>query len=118
MIYVLERDPEAQLVVLPSDHYVREEPTFTQSLLEAVAEVAMRPKEIVLLGMQADEPDPELGYIVPGEARGGTRVFDIAEFVEKLSPSRALMLVDSSALWNVFVVAADGAAIHRILSDI
>jgi len=74
---------------------------------------ATRPDEILLLGIEPDEPDPELGYIVPGNARdSGT--FEIEAFVEKPPVTRALALIDRGALWNAFVVATDARALLRL----
>lgn len=61
LLRILQRDPEASLLVLPSDHYVSNEPVLGASLREAMREVARRPDGILLLGMTAEEPDPELG---------------------------------------------------------
>lgn len=105
LLQILERDPDAQLVLLPADHYVRDESTLQQSLRAAVARLASCPGEILLLGIEAEEPDADLGYIVPGE-EGGDGVFEIAQFVEKPSATHARALIDRGALWNAFIVAA------------
>jgi mannose-1-phosphate guanylyltransferase len=67
-----------------------------------------------LLGIQAGEADPELGYIVPGDrSRQGT--FEIARFVEKPTAPIARQLIENGALWNSFILAATVQALLRLL---
>ncbi len=124
LIHILERNPDAALVLLPSDHHCRDEPTLRQSLREAVARLSVNPQQILLLGIEADAPDPELGYIVPDNVYGDG-VSPISEFVEKPTVSRAEALIERGALWNSFILAAQGRTLlalfeHRfpeIVSD-
>jgi mannose-1-phosphate guanylyltransferase len=53
--------------VLPADHYVREEKVLRQSLLAALDRVRHGDGRPVLLGLEPDEVDAELGYVLPGE---------------------------------------------------
>ena len=104
---VLYRDPDARVVVAPSDHYVRDEATLRASLLEAVAHVDDRPHELVLLGMEPDRPDTEYGWITPSnDLTGAVRV--VTSFVEKPDERRAHQLMLSGALWSSFTFVATG----------
>ena len=72
-LHIAERDPSAQIVVLPSDHHMQDEPTLAESLRWALAHLRVGPHQVLLLGIDPEEPDPELGYIVPGDrSRDGT----------------------------------------------
>jgi mannose-1-phosphate guanylyltransferase len=116
LLHIAERDPNAQILLLPSDHHVREEPTLTESLRWALTHVWGRPHEVLLLGIEPEEPDSELGYIVPGDRdRDGT--FEIAQFVEKPTVARARELIDNGALWNAFVIVASIGALLRVLEE-
>ena len=65
LLRIAERDPDATVVLLPADHYVRDEQIMATSLRRA-AELAESDREsIYLLGVEPDEPDTELGYILP-----------------------------------------------------
>jgi mannose-1-phosphate guanylyltransferase len=111
LLHIAERDPSAQIVLVPSDHHVQDEPTLAESLRWACTHLRVRPHEVLLLGIAPEEPDPELGYIVPGErSRDGT--FEVVQFVEKPSAARARALIDNGALWNVFIIAA---SVHALL---
>lgn len=105
LLHILERDPQARIVLLPSDHHVRDERTLTRSLQQAVAELETHPSQLVLLGLEPDEVDPELGYIVPGSP-DGARLRTVERFVEKPSAAAARNLIVDGALWNIFIVAA------------
>jgi mannose-1-phosphate guanylyltransferase len=107
LLHVLERSPEATIILLPSDHHCRDEPTLREALRLAIAKLSSSPGEILLLGVEADTPDPELGYIIPEDVeRDG--VFRIIEFVEKPTLSHAMALIERGALWNALIVAAKG----------
>jgi mannose-1-phosphate guanylyltransferase len=110
LLHIVGRDPDARVVLLPSDHYVRDEAVLARSLQRAVARLSASAHEIVLLGLAPDAADPELGYIVPGrrEADGAQRV---TRFVEKPSAEQAAALIAQGALWNVFIVAARAQAL-------
>jgi mannose-1-phosphate guanylyltransferase len=114
LLHIVERDRNAQIVLLPSDHHVQDEPVLAEALRCAVTHLQWRPSEILLLGIEPDEPDPELGYIVPGD-RGSRRAFEVVQFVEKPAVARARELIDAGALWNAFIVAATAQSFLRLL---
>lgn len=105
VLRVLALDPEATLLLLPSDHYVREEPVLRQALCSALRCLERDALTPVLLGFVPDEPDPDLGYIVPGERDllGGARV---GRFIEKPTPQVARDVIGAGGLWNGFIIAA------------
>ena len=113
LLHIMERDPDARVVLLPSDHYVRDEATLARFMQNAVAELQTHGSEVILLGIEPDEVDPELGYIVP---RGdpGAPVSRVERFVEKPSATVARELLLQGALWNVFIVAAHAQALLEL----
>lgn len=114
LVRILERDPNARVVVLPSDHHVVDEPVLTRSLAFSIGALLYRRAEIVLLGVAPDDADPELGYIVPdGPATCG--LLTVEEFVEKPSRARAARLIKEGALWNTFIVVANGRELLELL---
>lgn len=112
LLHIVHRDPQATLLVLPSDHYVRNEEILSTSLRAAVAELTRDPRHVILLGITPDEPDPEFGYIVAeGDAAVGLRT--VSEFVEKPSVATARSLIARGGVWNSFIFAADAQALVR-----
>jgi mannose-1-phosphate guanylyltransferase len=116
VLKILERDPLARIVFLPADHYVRDENALGASLREAATLLARNPDGISLIGIEPEEADPELGYIVPGrELRDGTRL--VERFVEKPEADLARTLLAQGALWNSFIFAASGPALLGMMRD-
>lgn len=105
ILQVLARDPEAKLLLLPADHYVREEAVLRRSLRIALSRLERDPSTPMLLGLEPDEVDADLGYILPGEVDplGGRRV---GRFIEKPPVHVAEQIIAAGGLWNTFIIAA------------
>jgi mannose-1-phosphate guanylyltransferase len=65
-------DPEAIVVMFPSDHFILEEAVFMDHVASVAAAVSREPRWIVLFGAQPTEPETEYGWIEPGESLGET----------------------------------------------
>ncbi|HEY0682311.1 MAG TPA: sugar phosphate nucleotidyltransferase [Steroidobacter sp.] len=116
LLRILHRDPKANLLVLPSDHFVRNEAALATSLRAAMRSVRQRPDQIVILGISPDEADPELGYIV-AEGNGVADLRSVTEFVEKPSAAVARGLIARGGVWNSFIFAAHGATLLRAVEE-
>lgn len=102
---ILARDPNARVLILPSDHHVADEAILANAMRSALHSIAEHPLGVALLGIEAHESDPELGYIVPnGGDRSGLR--SVRCFVEKPAVDEAHRLRTAGALWNSFIIAA------------
>lgn len=112
LLQILHRDPDAALLVLPSDHFVRDEAVLAASLRAAMRQVRRRPDRIVMLGISPDEADPELGYIVSDSA-GTMDLRAVSEFVEKPNAAVARALIARGGVWNSFIFAAHGRTLLR-----
>ncbi len=102
---VEERDPDANVVMLPADHHVAKEPVLSAALRRATGSLSHHPTGIVLLGIAPEEADPELGYIEPGRSDDG-EIATVTRFVEKPSAAEAQALIARGALWNAFIIVA------------
>jgi mannose-1-phosphate guanylyltransferase len=105
LLRILERDADATVVLLPADHYLSDEKIMAASLRRAAALAHSDRGSIYLLGVEPDEPDSELGYILPA-SRGRDGAAAVLRFVEKPNAARARKLLEEGALWNVFIMAA------------
>ena len=112
LLHILAKDSQAQVVLLPADHYVRDEDVLNSALLQALERLDRNADRPVLLGLQPDEPDTDLGYILPGDPDpfGGHTV---ARFIEKPGYSVAREIIDAGGLWNTFIMVAAGAHAAR-----
>jgi len=110
LLMTLARDPDCTVVVLPSDHHVDDEATLASTLREAVAAVGRHPESVLMLGVEPEDSDPELGYIVPGSSTADG-IAAVDAFVEKPDAIRAGDLIRRGALWNSFILVARGPAL-------
>jgi mannose-1-phosphate guanylyltransferase len=117
---VLARDPNGVLVVLPSDHHVRNPSRFRALLARAVRLCA--DGTLYTLGIPPTGPETGYGYLKLGaKLSGGAR--EVRAFVEKPSAAKAARYVASGDyLWNsgIFVFRADAvlAEIRRSLPEL
>lgn len=96
--HALKRDPEAQLLVLSSDHAVRDVPAFHRAI--AVARETASQGYLTTFGVVPDKAETGYGYIECGEklASGASNV---KRFVEKPDKARAEEFIkDPNFLWN------------------
>ena len=105
LLHISHRDPAATVLLLPADHYVRDEELLRHSLKLAMQRVQAGPHTPLLLGVQPDHADPELGYILPGD-RDDLGNHTVARFLEKPTPTVAAQIIAAGGLWNTFIIAA------------
>jgi mannose-1-phosphate guanylyltransferase len=116
LLQIVHRDPNASLLVLPSDHYVRNETVLAVSLQQAMAQLDRQRGSILLLGLAPEEPDPELGYIVPS-SQVGPPAREVQQFIEKPSVAAARQLMQRGGLWNSFIFAVHGQMLVRAFEE-
>lgn len=116
LLRILHREPDATMLVLPSDHYVRNEVVLANGLRLAAMYADQQHDGIVLLGFTPEEVDPELGYIVP-EDDDSPGLCEVQKFVEKPSAASARQLIERGGLWNSFIFAVRGQTLLRIFEE-
>lgn len=115
--WIHHRDPDATVVVFPSDHVVDPEPAFMERVGEAAGFVRRHPERIVLLGATPTEPETEYGWIHAGEIVGWTQggsVRAVRHFVEKPPLATARACYARGDLWNTLVFVARAAVLVDI----
>jgi mannose-1-phosphate guanylyltransferase len=104
---IARQDPQAIVIVVPSDQYIADVPGYEKALACAIE--AARAGEIVTLGIKPTRPETGYGYIeVGGELSGG--VFRAKRFVEKPNLETAGRYVQAGTFfWNagMFIFRAD-----------
>jgi mannose-1-phosphate guanylyltransferase len=116
LLHIMARDPDARIVLLPSDHHVSDEHVLAAALQEAARKLEARRDHILLLGISPEAADPDLGYIVPGSV-DGRALWTVSRFVEKPNAPFAQVLIDAGAMWNAFIVAAHAQALHQMFAQ-
>lgn len=109
LTYIGVKDPDATVVILPSDHFVYPQEQFVEAVRRAALAAQRLPDKLILLGAQPDHPETEYGWIQPGDAVAqidGHEVRKVVGFQEKPDANAAQRLLKAGALWNTFVIAA------------
>lgn len=112
---ILERDPEARIAFLPSDHYVSKEYVVESSLRLALESLEEEDGGLTLLGITPDSPETGYGWIVP--AASDRLLRPVERFVEKPSPDVAAELFAGGALWNSFLFAVKGSTLLALYRE-
>jgi mannose-1-phosphate guanylyltransferase len=104
---IMARDPQARVVVVPSDHYVRDEAPFEHSIRLAIA---ASDDQVAMIGAVPDHAETQYGWIVTGRTLAAQRGSVVEHFCEKPPAPLAERLLRQGALWNTFIMA--GTARH------
>ncbi len=95
---LLEKDPDALMLVMPSDHSVRNPDAFRAAI--AIAAPIASAGHLVTFGIQPTGPSTAYGYIKRGDALGDG-AFNVERFVEKPDAATAANFVaDGKYAWN------------------
>jgi len=121
-LLVTRRDPDATMVVMPSDHVIRPAEKFRGAIRQAEALVAAAPGRLVTFGIRPTYPAESFGYIQqgapvpvgPGEAPAHT----VARFKEKPPAAVAAeYLAAGTYLWNAGIFVWKAATILTALAE-
>jgi mannose-1-phosphate guanylyltransferase len=100
---ILQRNPDANIVVAPSDHIILKEDNFTEVIQSALAATAEN-DWLLTLGIQPSRPDTGYGYIQFDDSRhfaGDDRLRKVKTFTEKPQLEMAQQFLQSGDfLWN------------------
>ncbi len=100
---ILQRNPEANIVVAPSDHIILKEDIFTEVILAAL-NASNNNDWLLTLGIQPNRPDTGYGYIQFDEGKtykNDNRIKKVKTFTEKPQLEMAKQfLASGDFLWN------------------
>ena len=106
------------VALFPSDHYVSDDACFMAHVEAAFATVEARPDLVILLGIEADGPEVQYGWIeTGGPVVDGSAypVYRVRRFWEKPAPALAETLFEHGCLWNSFVLVARVPALLALI---
>jgi mannose-1-phosphate guanylyltransferase len=110
------RNPGATVILLPADHYFRDEDAVTRALRVARNLARANPRATFLMGVDPESPDAELGYILPAE-RIPDKASAVIGFTEKPSSDYARELLSLGALWNLFILVGSVGALLELFEE-
>ena len=121
-LLVARHDPDATLVVMPSDHVIRPAEAFQAAIRQAESLVAAAPGRLVTFGVRPTYPAESFGYIQQGEplpvAPGDAPAHAVASFKEK--PPAAVArdyLAAGNYLWNAGIFVWKAGTILSALAE-
>ncbi len=117
-LWLLTRDPDALMLVQPSDHVIASPANFHSAVMRGLA--AAQDGRLVTFGVKPSRPDTGYGYIQSGKPINGTDgVFSVDRFVEKPDRAAAQRFVDSGTFfWNSGIFLLNARAYLSELSRI
>lgn len=99
-VKLMMKDPEAVMVVLPADHFIKNVQMFSDVIRNAVGYCEKEPDALVTIGIEPTHPETGYGYIQIGsEIEKG--IYDVRSFAEKPNLETALRFLESREFyWN------------------
>jgi mannose-1-phosphate guanylyltransferase len=104
LLVIARSDPDAGVILIPSDHYVEHEDLLAEFLRHATAPETLEGDKLTLLGITPNAPDTGFGYLSPAPDSGiGMR--PVHQFIEKPNETTAIELIRANSVWNSGIVA-------------
>jgi mannose-1-phosphate guanylyltransferase len=118
ILKVMRFDPSAVVGIFPSDHYFSDEAAYSEYVEFMFNGAEYLPERVVLLGIRADRPETEYGWIEPG--RTGILPVDgslrpVRRFWEKPPLDVAENLMKQKCLWNSLVMVGTARAFLSLI---
>jgi mannose-1-phosphate guanylyltransferase len=116
LLEIIDRDPFAQVLFVPADHYFENEAAVTFAMNRALNRVSSGGLELALIAVAAEHAATDLAYIVPG-ARLQQDVYKVREFLHKPDARLAQHLCEQGSLWSTFLFGALGFSVLALLRE-
>ncbi len=114
---ICQLNPEAAIVVAPSDHLILNTTQFTRDVTNAL-ETASENNCLITLGIQPSRPDTGYGYIRFSNEVLGNGFHKVQQFTEKPDQETAAAFVQSGEyLWNAGIFIWSAAEVLKAFSQ-
>jgi len=118
ILKVMRFDPSAVVGIFPSDHYFSDEAIYSKYVEFMFNGAEYLPERVVLLGIRADRPETEYGWIEP--AQSGILPVDgslrpVKRFWEKPPLDIAENLLKQKCVWNSLVMVGTARAFLKLI---
>ncbi len=105
LMLIARTDPQASVVLYPSDHYYSDEDAIDHAVEEAFSLARWEPDSVAIVGALPHGPEVDYGWIETGPpVLGRADTFRIHAFHEKPPVGLARLLFERGSLWNTFVM--------------
>ena len=117
LAYVLERDPDATVMVFPCDHFIYPEGRFLHYVMASYRLCRGLEDSLLLLAVPATSVETDYGWIeaaapMPGSPMAPLR--PVERLIEKPSAEGAAALLRRGGWWNTMVVGARAATLWEL----
>jgi mannose-1-phosphate guanylyltransferase len=116
VLQILDRDPFAQVFIVPADHYFETEAAVSFAMRRALERITRGRLELVLIAVEAEHPAADLPYVVPG-ARLEEDVYRVREFIDNPGAGLAQQLWEDRCFWSTFLFCAWGFSLLSLLRE-
>lgn len=121
LCYLKKEDFSKPVVILPSDHLIKDEKIFREALILGEKFIKKHPEKVLLLSEKPASPDTGLGYIKKGRRiEGGEQfsIFEVANFKEKPNLKKAKEYLKSKDYsWNVAIYIFTPALLEKLVKE-
>lgn len=119
---IAQRNPKANVAVVPSDLFVMNEEAFDKNVLDGMDFVAKH-DYILTMGVRPTRPEPGYGYIQVGDGLETGGVYRVRSFTEKPERNFAKVFMDSGEFyWNTGLFLGSARCFNetlgRLFSDV
>lgn len=115
---ILRRNPQANVIVVPSDQLVVDEERFCQSLNVGIGYVSEN-DVLLAMGVKPTRPEPGYGYIQLGDLSCKPDVYKVKSFTEKPERDFAKMFMQSGEFyWNTGIFISNARHLTKSFEDI
>ena len=109
LTFVRAWDPDATVVIFPSDHFIFPEARFIETVRRGIRASHILQDRLILFGVRPSHIELDYGWINVGGVlgwSGGSCVRLAGSFLEKPDPIEGLQAMANGALWNTLVIVA------------
>ena len=115
---ILRRDPDADIIITPSDQLVLDETAFYHSIHVGLGYVAEN-DVLLAMGVKPTRPEPGYGYIQLGDLSCKPEVYKVKSFTEKPERDFAKMFMESGEFyWNTGIFISNARKLIRTFEGV
>ena len=118
--HILARDPDATVLIFPSDHFICPRMEFLEQVDRARHFAERFDEKIILMGAVPDLPETDYGWVQLGrrlplaQEHDRFRIHEVAGFREKPGPEEAKSCFEQGHLWNTMIIVTRIKALWRL----
>ncbi len=118
--HILARDPDATVMIFPSDHFVCPRTEFLEQVDRARYYADHIDERMILFGAVPDVPETDYGWVQPGIKLQGSNgknqlvIHEVTSFHEKPCADEARKCFDKGYLWNTMIIVTKIRSLFKL----